>query len=180
MAAGAGGIERSGARDQSARRRPPPYWEYGPFDAPIVYAAMEHLRTRRPRVLYIMLGESDEWAHEGRYDLYLDATRRADACIERLWDTIQAMPEYADRTTFLITTDHGRGSTARDWTDHGRDVPAAERTWMAAIGPGVPPLGVRRTVSVTASQVAATVASLVGEDFRSAVPKAAPPLPLTR
>src|SRR4051812_2995910 len=33
----------------------PRYWDYGPFDAPIVYAGLESLRTAKPRVLYIML-----------------------------------------------------------------------------------------------------------------------------
>jgi hypothetical protein len=42
----------------------------------MVYAAIEALRTSKPRVLYIMLGDGDEWAHEGRYDLYLDAAQR--------------------------------------------------------------------------------------------------------
>ncbi len=51
----------------------PPYWPGVPFDAPIMHAAIESLRTEQPRVLYVMLGETDEWAHEGRYDLYLDA-----------------------------------------------------------------------------------------------------------
>ena len=121
----------------------PPYWDYGPVDAPIVYAALERLRTDKPRVLYVMLGEGDEWAHEGRYDLYLDATFRADRFIHRMWDTLQSMPEYANQTTLLVTTDHGRGATTTDWNDHGHKVPAAENTWMAALGPGVPPLGVR-------------------------------------
>ena len=89
----------------------PAYWEYGPFDAPIVYAALESLRTSKPRVLYIMLGEGDEWAHAGRYDLYLDATFRADRFIERMWETLQSIPEYANQTTLLVTTDHGRGAT---------------------------------------------------------------------
>jgi hypothetical protein len=158
----------------------PRHWEYGPVDAPIVYAAIEHLRTHTPRVLYIMLGEGDEWAHAGRYDLYLDAAHRADRFIERVWTTVQSMPEYANRTTLVLTTDHGRGSTTKDWQRHGRDVPAADRTWMALLGAGVPEAGVRRDVDVTASQVAATIASLVGEDFRSAVPAAAPPLPLVK
>ena len=43
----------------------PTYWDYGPFDAPIVYAALESLHAQKPRVLYVMLGEGDEWAHEG-------------------------------------------------------------------------------------------------------------------
>jgi hypothetical protein len=158
----------------------PPYWSYGPFDAPIVYAALETLRTTKPRVLYIMLGEGDEWAHSGRYDLYLDSAFRADRFIQRMWDTLQSLPEYKDRTTLLVTTDHGRGATTADWTNHGKDVPAAESTWMMALGPGVPPLGVRQSVTVTTSQLAATIAAAVGEDFTAAAPKAAPPLPLSK
>ncbi|MEO5895853.1 MAG: AP protein [Vicinamibacterales bacterium] len=156
----------------------PRMWSYGPPDAPIVYAAIEQLRTHHPRVLYVMLGEGDEWAHEGRYGLYLDATQRADRFIERIWNTVQSMPEYRDRTALLVTTDHGRGATIKDWTDHGRDVPAAERTWIAVLGADVPPLGIRRDVQVTTSQIAATIASLAGEDFAAAVPEVARPLPL--
>ena len=50
---------------------------------------------------------------------------------------------------------------------------------MALLG-AVPAAGVRTQVNVTTSQIAATIASLVGEDFRSAVPAVAPPLPLAR
>ena len=158
----------------------PRFWEYGPVDAPVVYAAIETLRTRHPRVLYVMLGEGDEWAHQGRYDLYLDANFRADRFIERIWTTAQAMPEYAGRTSLIVTTDHGRGATSTDWMNHGRDVPAAERTWIAVLGPEVAALGVRRDLNVTTSQIAATIASLVGEDFATAVPGTAAVLPLRR
>jgi hypothetical protein len=48
---------------------------------------------------------------------------------------------------------------------------------MAVMGPKTPALGVRETVEVTQSQIAATIAKLVGEDFRAAVPQAAEPLP---
>jgi len=156
----------------------PRHWEYGTLDAPMVYAALEALKTQQPRVLYVMLGEGDEWAHEDRYDLYLDATFRADQFIQRVWDTVQSLPAYANRTTLLVTTDHGRGATVTDWSDHGRDVPAAENTWFAALGPSVPSLGVRGDLTVTTSQLAATIAAVLGEDFRTASPKAAPPLPL--
>jgi arylsulfatase A-like enzyme len=125
-----------------------------------------------------MLGEGDEWAHEGRYDLYVDATRRADRFIERIWMTLQSLPDYRDQTTLLVTTDHGRGATVRDWSDHGREVPAAEDTWVAALGPAVPPLGLRKDLTVTTAQVAATIAAVVGRDFHAAMPKTAPPLPL--
>lgn len=158
----------------------PRYWEYGALDAPFVAAALDHLRTKSPRALYILLGETDEFAHEGRYDLYLDAARRADRFIERVWNTLQSMPDYKDKTALLLTTDHGRGAKPKDWQKHGRDVPAAERTWMAMMGPGIAPLGVRKGVTVTTAQFAATVASVVGEDFRQAVPAAAPAIALGR
>lgn len=156
----------------------PAYWSYGTFDAPVVYAAIEALKSRQPRVLYIMLGEGDEWAHEGRYDLYLDATTRADRFLERIWSTLQSLPDYRDQTTLLVTTDHGRGATLKDWSDHGKDVPAAEDTWIAALGPAVSSLGVRANLTVTTSQFAATIAAVLGEDFHAAMPKTAPPLPL--
>jgi hypothetical protein len=155
----------------------PPFWEGAPLDAPIMQAALECLRSRSPRVLYVMLGETDEWAHEGRYDLYLDAAWRGDRFIRRIWEAAQAMPAYAGRTALLIAADHGRGDSPSDWTDHGTKVPAAERIWMAAMGPDTPALGLRKAVTVTAGQVAATTAALIGEDFNAAAPKAAPPLP---
>jgi hypothetical protein len=155
----------------------PPIWEGAPLDAPIMHAAFECLRTRRPRVLWVMLGETDEWAHEMRYDLYLDAAFRSDRFIRRVWEMVQRMPQYAGTTALVLATDHGRGAATGDWTDHGRKVPAAEATWSAVMGPGTPALGVREGVTVTTAQVAATIAALLGEDFRTGVPAAAPPLP---
>jgi phosphopentomutase len=156
----------------------PPYWGATRFDAPTGFGALEYLRRHRPRVLYVMLGETDEWAHERRYDLYLDAAQRNDRFVRQLWETAQSMPQYAGRTALVLATDHGRGETAADWPNHGRDVPAAERIWMAAMGPGVETRGIREGVTTTQAQVAATIAALLGEDYARAEPKAAAPLPL--
>ncbi len=46
------------------------------------------------------------------------------------------------------------------------------------MGPDVPGLGVRASVTTTQSQIAATIAALLGEDYAKAEPKAAPALPL--
>jgi phosphopentomutase len=136
------------------------------------------LDERKPRVLAIALGETDEWGHGRRYDLYLNAAHNADQFLAKLWQQIQADPARRDRTTLLITTDHGRGPTRIDWTDHGSKIAGAENIWMAALGAGVPARGERRSIEVTQGQIAATVAKLLGEDFLSVQPKAAPPLPL--
>ena len=154
----------------------PRIWPDNAFDVVTQRLAMEYLRKHRPRVFYVMLGETDEWAHLRRYDCYLDSARRSDDYLRRLWETLQSMPEYAGKTSLLITTDHGRGQTKQDWTDHGKDVDGAEFVWMGVMGPGVEALGVRENVEATQSQVAATVARLVGENYNAAVANAAPPL----
>ncbi|HEV8148553.1 MAG TPA: hypothetical protein VGP61_00060 [Gemmatimonadales bacterium] len=157
----------------------PPYWGNVRFDAVTAEGALHYLKLRKPRVLYVMLGDTDEWAHERRYDLYLDAVNRGDRLLKALWETAQAMPEYRGRTTLLVATDHGRGSAA-DWTDHGKQVPAAGRIWVAGLGPGVNSgKGQQSTVNgknLTQAQFAATIAAALGlaVEFRKAYPKAAP------
>jgi len=156
----------------------PRYWAESTFDAPTAMGAIEYLRRKRPRVLYVMFEETDEWAHGRRYDMYLDGAFRSDGFIRRLWETAQSLPDYKGRTALVITTDHGRGMTGADWPSHGAKTPGSDKIWIAVLGPGVPPLGVRKSVSVTQSQVAATIAQLLGQDYPSAVPRAASPLPL--
>jgi hypothetical protein len=156
----------------------PPYWGATRFDAPTGFGALSYLKAHRPRVLYVMLGETDEWAHGRRYDLYLDAAARNDRFMRRLWETAQSMPQYKGRTALVVATDHGRGEGTADWTSHGQKVPAAERIWLAVMGPGVPAFGIRPDARVTQSQIAATVAALLGEDYARAQPRAAPPLDL--
>jgi hypothetical protein len=90
---------------------------------------------------------------------------------------MQAMPQYRGTTTFIVTADHGRGGGPSDWTSHGAKVEGAENIWIAVLGPDTPPLGERANIgAVTQSQVAATVAALLGKDYRAAVPAAAPPI----
>jgi hypothetical protein len=144
-------------------------WSEMPYDGFMQAVVMEYVETERPEVLYIGYGETDEWAHEGRYDQYLASAHRVDGFIRDLWNAMQAMPEYAGSTTFIITTDHGRGSGLKAWRNHGAKVDGAEYIWMAVMGPDIPALGVRQDVpTVTQSQIAATVAAGVGVDWVAA------------
>jgi hypothetical protein len=158
----------------------PPYWGETRADAPTGFGALEYLKKHSPRVFFVMRGETDEWAHGRRYDLYLDAAWRNDRFIRRLWETAQSLPEYSGRTALVLTTDHGRGNNAENWTSHGEKVPESDQIWMAVMGPGVPALGVRSGIKVTQSQAAATIAMLLGEDYNAAQPKAAAPLTLNK
>ena len=153
------------------------YWPDNNWDALTHQAALDYLAVQKPRVVFIGYGETDEWAHSGRYDLYLRSAHQVDAYLADLWARVQADPQYRDRTTLIVTTDHGRGYGAR-WKDHGQDVTGAENIWMAVMGPDTPPLGARRNIAVgRQAQVAATIAALLGADWQAAERRAAEPLP---
>jgi hypothetical protein len=140
---------------------------------------LDYVQTGQPSVLFVGYGETDNWAHQGRYDLVLDSAHRFDYFVRQLWDTMQAMPRYHGTTTFIITTDHGRGSGLTEWKEHGVEEKGSENIWVAVIGPDTEPLGERTHVApVTQAQIAATVAAFVGKDYHAAVPKAA--LPITQ
>jgi hypothetical protein len=131
-------------------------------------SVLQYVRERQPRLLFVGYGEPDEWAHAGRYDFVLQSLHNADGYVSELWAFLQSLPQYRGHTTLIITTDHGRGGGDTGWKDHGADVPGAGNIWLAAMGPGIPALGERGNVpEVKQAQVAATVAALLGKDFRA-------------
>jgi hypothetical protein len=153
-------------------------WDEERDDAITWLAAKQYLVTRTPRVFYLAFGDTDEWAHGGRYDTYLDMAHRTDAMLRDLWEMVQSLPQYRGHTSLVIATDHGRGD-GPGWTDHGKSVPEAEFIWIAVMGPDTPARGLRNDVTAgTQSQIAATIAALLGYDYPAAVPKAGPVLPL--
>jgi hypothetical protein len=138
---------------------------------------LDYVKASHPRVLFVGYGETDNWAHQGRYDLVLDSAHRMDYFVHQLWDTMQAMPQYHGTTTFIITTDHGRGGGLTEWKEHGIEQKGSENIWIAVLGPDTAPLGERTHVApVIQAQIAATVAAFVGKDYRHDVPKAAAPI----
>jgi len=154
-----------------------PMWEDLTYDSFLFHATLDYVKRQHPRLLFVGFGETDEWAHARRYDHYLTAARHVDGFVSRLWITVQSMSQYRDKTTFIITADHGRGSGPADWTDHGEKIEGAEGDWIAVIGPDTPPLGERtQTGRHTQSQIAATIAALFGEDYHAAVPSSGTPI----
>lgn len=152
-------------------------WDTVRFDMYTFRLAMAHLATARPRVLYLALGETDDWAHDKRYDRVLQTLERTDGYFRELWTWLQNDPDYRDNTAILITVDHGRGRTADDWSGHGDDVAGADETWLAAIGPDWPRRGEWTSApDAFANQIAATLARAAGEDYSTAVPGAGKPI----
>jgi len=132
------------------------------------YIAREYMKAKKPRLLYIAFDETDDYAHAGKYDFYLNTARNEDEWIGELWKYVQSTPEYKDQTTMIILTDHGRGDKVKsNWQHHGQKIEDACQIWMAVIGPDTNPLGeVKTPMQLYQKQVAATVAKLLGYDFK--------------
>ena len=145
----------------------PPEWNSVRFDAFTHHYALEYAMKHLPRVLYVAYGETDDFAHNGRYDAYLKSAWQTDQFIQQLWEWAQSHPQYKDKTTFIITTDHGRGTVPLEtWRSHGSKVNGADQIWIAVIGPDTPALGeVKTSGQLYQNQVAKTAAALLGVNY---------------
>jgi bisphosphoglycerate-independent phosphoglycerate mutase (AlkP superfamily) len=104
------------------------------YDELTFIACKEYVLKNKPSVVLLSFSGTDNAGHENHYDEYLQEAQNADRMIGELWRMIQALPEYAGQTTFLITTDHGRGKKKSNWSEHGFFVPGSSQTWYALLG----------------------------------------------
>ena len=146
-----------------------PFGEAECLDVFTHFAALENLKTKKPKVLYIAYGETDEWAHHGYYKSYLDAANQVDAWIKQIWDFVQSDPQYKNKTALFITTDHGRGDKNKEeWTSHGQSIADAYEIWFAAMGAGIPSSGELKTeTQLYQNQFAQTIANLLGYTYKA-------------
>lgn len=154
----------------------PREWDSVRYDVFTLEGALEALRTQNPKVLYVSLGEPDDWAHGNKYDRYLESAERFDRSLQAIWQFVEGHPQYAGKTTIIIACDHGRGDTRTEWTSHSASIAGSDRTWAAMFGHGVD-----ASTSVNGrfyqAQIAATVAAALGLDFCAENQNAHRPLP---
>lgn len=161
-----------------------PHWPTVRHDAFTHHYALSYLREQQPRVLHIAYGEPDDFAHDGKYDEYVFASRQVDGFIEEVWQTLQSLDQYRDNTALFITVDHGRGEEPlATWQHHASQraveqymtglamyengIEGSDAIWMAAMGPGIPARGpVVPDTCLSADAIAATLMQWLGEDYR--------------
>jgi len=152
-------------------------WEEGSNDALTYRMAKGYIQKNKPRVMWLAMVNSDDWAHADRYDRFLAYMNRTDAQVGDLWNTLQAIDEYRDSTTMIITTDHGRGVQDSDWSEHDITIPGSDDIWMVVAGPDTPDVGeVTSPGTVFQGQAAATMLQYLGLDYRNWDKNALPPV----
>lgn len=141
-------------------------WDSVRHDAYTFRFAMDYLKSHRPRVLYVSLGETDDWGHEKRYDRVVQALHANDDYFRELWEFLQSDDQYKNKTTILLTTDHGRGDTVEDWPHHRSSVDSSKYTWIAVVGPDHTQRGSwQNAETVQMNQIAATLSAFLGLDY---------------
>jgi arylsulfatase A-like enzyme len=121
--------------------------------------ALRYLEAKRPRLMFLGLGEPDEYAHNGDYRGYLASLRAADATLGDIFAALGRMGARGEHTTVIVTADHGRG---RDYRVHGRAFPESGRVWLVAAGGGIEARGLARaTRPHRLADVAPTVRALL-------------------
>ncbi len=168
----------------------PSPWKNVRLDSFTYRFAKAYMLAKQPKLLVISLGETDDFAHDGHYDAYLKSAKQSDTFLKDLWQTIQSTPGYKNKTTLIITTDHGRGSHASDWQHHSskqalansvqgkrafpEGIVGSEHIWLGAIGPAIKGKGLIKIKNVKQAQIAATVLSALGQQPHIINPNMAP------
>lgn len=136
------------------------------LDAFTFHYALEYLKKNKPRALYLSFDETDHFAHTGEYDKYLSSAQHIDGFIRTLWEYLQSEPQYKNKTTLIITTDHGRGNNKEGWKHHGKKIAEADQIWFGFLGPDTEPLGeIDTDEQLYQNQLAKTIAAFLGFDF---------------
>lgn len=137
------------------------------------------VKEKHPKIIVMNLPEVDTKGHSGKWNDYVQAIRQADSIVYVMWNFIQQDSIYKDKTTLIITNDHGRHSdgVATGFHDHGCDCQGCRHIMLSILGPDTP-AGMIDSTTYQLIDIAPTIATLLkfttakaeGEVIRSAIP----------
>lgn len=95
------------------------------------------LKKEQPQLVLINYQQPDSWGHAGNWDKYLETTKASDEYIYQLFKFIQEDPFYKDKTTFIVTNDHGRHLDGHKdgFISHGDSCEGCRKINFFAYGP---------------------------------------------
>jgi hypothetical protein len=130
--------------------------------------AGKNLTAQQKLINKMLLDSYRPWGNEE----CLDVGHQVDAWLKEIWKFVQSDPQYKNKTTLLITTDHGRGDINKDeWTSHNNKIQDAHEIWFAAMGPDAPARGeLKSEMQLYQQQFAQTIAKLLGYTYEAKHP----------
>ncbi len=94
------------------------------------------LTNHRSRITISNFPKIDIEGHAGSWENYLGGIKWADTLVASLWKFIQADSVLKNKTTMIVTNDHGRHTT--DFVNHGDGCDGCRHILLMILGPDTP------------------------------------------
>jgi hypothetical protein len=122
----------------------------------------EVVSESHPHLLIANFGGVDIAGHDEEFVNYTSKIKTADSLMGELWNYIQSDSAYRNKTTLMITNDHGRhlDSVSGGFHKHGDDCEGCRHISLLILGPDTP-VGVIDTTMTKQIDIAPTVGRLL-------------------
>jgi len=124
------------------------------------------MESDHPRLVVLYLGDTDGAGHSGDWELYLQTIRNADEIVGTLWNKIQSDPIYQNKTTLIVTNDHGRHDDLHGgFKEHGDNCGECQHIMFFTIGPDFKKdfqVDTKQTPKRTLIDITPTIGKLLG------------------
>ncbi|NRA11081.1 MAG: alkaline phosphatase family protein [Crocinitomicaceae bacterium] len=109
-------------------------------DSITLVRSLEVFDQHHPNLVLINFREPDFSAHQSNWPNYLAGISKTDEYVQQIWDYIQNDPIYKDKTTLLVTNDHGRheNGVSIGFAGHGDNCNGCRKISLLALGPDFP------------------------------------------
>lgn len=98
---------------------------------------MDVLAQQQPRLTVVNFKEPDSRGHANDSLGYIAAIQKTDWYVQQVWNYLQSTPFYANKTTLIVTNDHGRHTAG--WSDgfvsHGDQCNGCKHIEFFALSP---------------------------------------------
>ncbi|REC64020.1 sulfatase [Chryseobacterium pennae] len=132
-------------------------------DAVTMTNTKEVMKKYSPNIIVINLKDVDSYGHDNKYNEYIQAIKTTDASIKEIWDYIQSLPAYRDKTTLIVSNDHGRHLDSKGgFKNHGDDCEGCRHIEFFAMGPDFKKNTTISTGNYEQIDIASTMAELLG------------------
>lgn len=127
---------------------------------------ISNLNTAQPVLTIVNFKDPDYYAHQSDWSNYLRAIRKTDQLVGQIWKYIQNDAHYKDKTTLIVTNDHGRhiDGTSTGYAGHGDNCDGCQHIEFFALSPDF-----KKNIELTATyemvDISATISELLQFSF---------------
>ncbi len=135
-------------------------------DSVTLLRALNIFSTVKPKLTMISFREPDSYGHANNWNGYIAAIQKTDQYVLQVWNYLQSDPFYKDKTTLIVTNDHGRHPEGiyDGFPSHGDGCEGCRRIEFFAISPDFKKNYISQH-SYNQRDISATVAELLHLQF---------------